>query len=133
MSCLSDLILRSKNNNQFHQDIYKGQMDRRKIVTNFTGVVTTLFFIFGMSAQAQTMGSSNKVTISYEVRKISGLNTNVSEFCPVIFGNKLIYTSNREYNLNNWGEDELEQKWVHQHLCSRDHEYVIGFCRFGSV
>ena len=80
-------------------------MDRRKIVTNFTGIVTTLFFIFGMSAQAQTMGASNKVTISYEVRKVSGLNTNVSEFCPVIFGNKLIYTSNREYNLNNWGED----------------------------
>ena len=80
-------------------------MDRRKIVANFTGIVTTLFFIFGMSAQAQTMGASNKVTISYEVRKISGLNTNVSEFCPVIFGNKLIYTSNREYNLNNWGED----------------------------
>ncbi len=80
-------------------------MDRRKIVTNFTGIVTTLFFIFGMSAQAQTMVASNKVTISYEVRKVSGLNTNVSEFCPVIFGNKLIYTSNREYNLNNWGED----------------------------
>ena len=76
---------------------------------NLVGVLTTVVFIFGFGAQAQTMSNNNEVKITYEVRKISGINTSVSEFCPVIFGNKLIYTSDREYNLNNWGEESWKR------------------------
>lgn len=44
------------------------------------------------------------VVITYEVKRLYGLNTSYSEFSPVAFGNKLYFTSEREYSLLNVGE-----------------------------
>lgn len=70
---------------------------------NLILAITTLFISSVFGANAQLIEGDKE--ISFEVKKIGGINTSVSEFCPVIFGNKLIYTSDREYNLNNWGEE----------------------------
>ncbi|MBL4703552.1 MAG: hypothetical protein JKY54_03465 [Flavobacteriales bacterium] len=61
---------------------------------------------FGATAQLK-YGDKD---ITFEVKRVAGLNTSVSEFSPVIFGNQLIYTSDREYNLNNWGEEGWKEQ-----------------------
>ncbi|MBT6514555.1 MAG: OmpA family protein [Crocinitomicaceae bacterium] len=74
---------------------------------NLAATVISLVLIFGFGANAQVKDGDQETT--YQVKKISGLNTGVSEFCPVIVGDQLVYTSNREYNYNNWGEESWKR------------------------
>ncbi len=71
-------------------------------------VILLLSFI-GVALGAVAQDGEKNQEVSFEVKKIGGINTSVSEFCPVIFGNQLIYTSDREYNLNTWGEDSWKR------------------------
>jgi len=82
----------------------RGNLMKLNLVIAFA--MLTVGSAFGANAQLK---DGNK-EITFEVKKVSGLNTSVSEFCPVVFGNKLIYTSDREYNLNNWGEEGWKEQ-----------------------
>jgi hypothetical protein len=46
-----------------------------------------------------------EVSLECESKEIVGLNTKSSDFCPVVFNNVFYFTSSREYDLSNTGEN----------------------------
>ncbi|MFZ5551626.1 MAG: OmpA family protein [Bacteroidota bacterium] len=48
---------------------------------------------------------TTKVETTYEVKKLTGINSNWSEFSPFIFDNHLIFASDRDFDYLNWGEN----------------------------
>ncbi len=63
--------------------------------------------------QPSILNETRTVEISYEVKELPGLNSEVLEFSPVMYKDQLVFTSDREYNMVNVGE----QMWKeHPHL-----------------
>lgn len=64
-----------------------------------------LFFTFIGIAQLP----SHEIEISYKVNKIDGVNSIYSEFCPLIFNNQFYFVSDRESDLQNYGENNWKK------------------------
>ncbi len=63
--------------------------------------------------QPSILNETRTVEISYEVKELPGLNSELLEFSPAIYKDQLVFTSDREYNMINVGE----QMWKkHPHL-----------------
>ena len=48
---------------------------------------------------------SVRVELEYEVKSVYGLNTKYAEFSPVWYNTNLIFSSDREWDYNNFGLD----------------------------
>jgi len=71
-----------------------------------------LIFIFlvvtftpcALKAQPVNAIITSTIETTYEVKKISGINSVYDEFSPIILDNQLIFTSDRDFDYLNWGE-----------------------------
>jgi outer membrane protein OmpA-like peptidoglycan-associated protein len=85
--------------------------DLIKIKMNLKLVVASLFAIGHFTALALAQNpphnSSKGMTkvVEFEVFKVHGLNSQYSEFSPVLFKQDFIFASNRQYDFNSIGED----------------------------
>lgn len=50
------------------------------------------------------------VETHYTVKKINGLNSTYSEFSPVVYGDILLFTSDRDFDYLNWGENRWKKR-----------------------
>lgn len=77
----------------------------------YTFLISTLIFALNGKLFAQKADLIIKETsLSFEVKKISNLNTKYAEFSPVLFDNRLIFVSDRPYDLINIGEDQWNKR-----------------------
>ncbi|MEO9533254.1 MAG: OmpA family protein [Crocinitomicaceae bacterium] len=67
-------------------------------------VLSILFFSIAFSGFAQTY-QIIEVSVECESKAIEGLNSKGSDFCPVVFNDAFYFTSSREYDLVNIGEN----------------------------
>jgi outer membrane protein OmpA-like peptidoglycan-associated protein len=64
------------------------------------------FISFG---QPEILKGTKRKEISYQVKPLYGLNSRYSEFSPVLLDNALIFSSNREFDLVNTGENNWDK------------------------
>lgn len=80
----------------------------KRICKLLTLSLSFLVGAFNVFAVGQPNGDGNSdvesVLISYKVKQLYGLNSETSEFSPFVYENKLYFTSDREYDLVNYGE-----------------------------
>jgi hypothetical protein len=79
------------------------------------GLLTLLGILIGgpTDGQPSILNQTRTVEISYEVKDLPGLNSDLLEFSPAIYKDQLVFTSDREYDMVNVGE----QMWKeHPHL-----------------
>jgi flagellar motor protein MotB len=86
-------------------------MRKRKMQKGYSVITVMVWMLAVLSASAQDnlITKDGEVDISYEVKTIQGLNTSMSEFSPVALSGKLVFTTDREYNLNTWGEGKWKK------------------------
>jgi flagellar motor protein MotB len=67
-----------------------------------------LYFLFALSASSQSY-EIEEVKLVATIQTINGINEKSSDFAPVIFNNKIYFTSSRPYNLHNLGENNWDK------------------------
>src|SRR5687767_576984 len=67
--------------------------------------------LLGLNSVAQNLAHSfnTKVEYSYVVKPLPSINTSYSEFCAVVSNNRIVFTSDREYDLMTWGESNWKK------------------------
>jgi len=60
----------------------------------------------GLSAQTYEV---LEVQLDAKIQPIDGINTKWAEFSPVLVGDDMYFTSSRQFNQNNLGEDNWEK------------------------
>jgi len=73
-----------------------------------TRVLLLILLLNCTHLQAQTF-EVLEVKLVATLQTIVGVNEKTAEFCPVVFGNKLYFTSSRPYNKHNVGEDNWDK------------------------
>jgi len=68
----------------------------------------SLFFASPFASVAQTY-EVEKVELYAKIQTIEGINESSSDFSPLKFGDKIYFTSSRQYNKNNTGEGNWEK------------------------
>ena len=66
------------------------------------------YFLFALSASSQRY-EIEEVKLVASIQTINGINEKSSDFAPVIFNNKIYFTSTRPYNLQNLGENNWDK------------------------
>ena len=75
-----------------------------------TALLTLLGILIGGPTDGQSiLNETRTVEISYEVNDLPGLNSDRAEFSPSVYGDQLVFTSDREYNLVNYGESRWKR------------------------
>ena len=67
-------------------------------------ILSIIFIFVSLVSNAQTY-EIVEVNVTCESKSIEGLNSKGSDFCPIIFGDAFYFTSSREYDLFNVGEN----------------------------
>src|SRR5688572_29302593 len=82
----------------------------KKTIIKHSILFAALFHSAGLLAQNNIAHTFNtKVEYSYVVKSLPNLNTAYSEFCAVVTGNRVVLTSDREFDLITWGESNWKK------------------------
>jgi len=71
-------------------------------------LLIVVLFLASTFAQAEDQDRIAEKEIEFEVKNVYGLNSKYAEFSPVIFNQKLIFASDREYDITSFGEGNWE-------------------------
>ncbi len=72
----------------------------------FQFLLLSFLFVFSASSQSYEI---EEVKLVATIQTINGINEKSSDFAPVIFNNKIYFTSSRPYNLHNLGENNWDK------------------------
>ncbi len=95
-------------------------MRKKKV---YSLLVLYLFFCIGF-AQSKQAKKYKKMT-DYEVASIYGINTAYNEFSPVLYKDKFVFVSDREYDLKTLGEGNWK-KTIHVNVFKADFEDIFA-------
>lgn len=80
------------------------------MLNRMLGVLLTVILSCGLlTGQNSPVNKRTSIEISYEVKPLDGVNGPTSEITPVLYGNQLIFASDREFNLLNYGENRWKR------------------------
>jgi len=94
---------------------------------NYKVKVISLLVVLFSTIVGYTQTKSTKYTrfTDYEVAPIYGINTSYNEFSPVLYEQKFIFVSDREYDLKTLGEGNWK-KTIHVNVFKADFENIFN-------
>jgi len=73
-------------------------------------LVFSWLVVFANAQESVKAKINKKIDITYVLKKISVINSDYSEFCPSLNGDKLVFVSDRNFDLLNTGENRWKRK-----------------------
>lgn len=70
-----------------------------------TGASLVLLVAAHANIQVGPPSGTNEVYITYEVKPLHGLNSEMADFSPVLYEDQMVFTSNREFDVHHYGEN----------------------------
>lgn len=82
-------------------------MQKAKDIRRNIMLVLATFLCFPFIVEAQKRMGPKEIV--YEIKDVYGLNSDYAEFSPVLYKQQMVFSSDREYNLNSIGEGNWEK------------------------
>lgn len=84
-------------------------------------------------AQVEPTYETKQVTYTYEVKSVHGLNSEMADFSPVVYGDHLVFTSSREFDVNHYGENRWSKGAYSNIFAAEIKEFANDSVGFGNA